>query len=89
MCVCVCVCMCVVFSYNTTFSRLCHAVCTPLCTNLLSVHTHVVPFAERTQSDFTWGECEFHVRSCGVLLLGNTLSHRAIDIKETTTGPLS
>ena len=31
-----------VFSYNTTFSHLCHAVCTPLCTNLLSVHTHVV-----------------------------------------------
>lgn len=43
-CVCARVCVCGVFSYNTSFSCLCHAVHMLLCTNLLSVHATVIPF---------------------------------------------
>lgn len=80
--------VCVVFSYNTRFSCLCHAVRTPLCTNLLSVHAHVVAFlcVERTQSDITRGECERHVCSLGILLLENTFIEPLIS--QATTGLL-
>lgn len=84
--------VCVVFSYNTRFSRLCHAAPMPLCANLLSAHAHVVPFARALkevvpQSDFTWRERELHVCACGILLLEQYLQ-RDTEITDTTTGLL-
>lgn len=80
-------CVCVVFSYNTRFSRLCHAVPMPLCTNLLSVHAHVVPFARVlkevvTQSDFTWRECELRVCAPVAFCYWNKYLQRDIDITD-------
>lgn len=47
------VCVWGVFSYNTRFSCLWHAVHMPLCPNLLSVHAHFVPFVCVERSHYT------------------------------------